>query len=130
MTFVKKLQVLHIAVACHERGGAPSLCEVKFYDTDCTTAVKARDLLIKKARKSYAGCGEPVNEIVYKFPFRDLVGFYCGDNGLDFVFPAGHPVFKLIANGNYNKRDIAEKLVDLYDYYNDLHQEKRRKIAA
>jgi hypothetical protein len=130
MTFVKKLQVVHIGLELHQRGGAPRLDYVKFYDTDCTTPIQVRNLLIKQCREEYKGGGERLDDLVTKFPFRDLVGFYYAEGGMDFVFPAGHPVFKLIASGKYNKKDIAEKLLDLHDYYYDLHQENRRKLAA
>lgn len=130
------LKVVHISIYAHGRGGGMLLNHVKFYGAkNCSTVVQARDAFIKRERADYSAnrCegDEPASEAIRKFPFRnDLVGYYAYEDGLNFVFGETHPVYKLVQSKNYKDKDLADKLAELHDYHYELHQAKRRKLAA
>lgn len=132
-------KVLHVAIYVDGGRGnnVGKLHSLGFFGAkNCSTVAQARDLFIKKFRKEYAegrerGEGETPSEAIYKFPFRnDLVGYYHFEDGLSFVFPEGHPVYKLVQSKNYKDDDLADKLYDLYLAHDRAHREKQRKLAA
>jgi hypothetical protein len=132
-------KVLHVAIYIDGGRGnnEAKLHSLGFFGAkNCSTVAQARDLFIKKFRKEYAadrerGEGETPSEAIYKFPFRnDLVGYYHFEDGLSFVFPEGHPVYKLVQSKNYKDDDLAEKLYDLFLDHDRVRWEKQRKQAA
>lgn len=132
------LNVLHIAIYIDGGRGnnKAKLNSLGFFGAkNCTTLAQARDAFIKKYRAEYKknswepGCETP-SELIYKFPFRnELVGYYHFDDGLSFVFGEDHPVYKLVKSKNYNDDDLADKLWDLFLYYDDLRQAKHKQVA-
>lgn len=123
------LRFVCIAICTGDQATNPHVVSTEFFDTSCSTLVKARDLLIKRERTKYvkdfgsdrhSGCYEPASELIYKFSFRDkLVGFHHFDDGLTFLFEEGHPVYKLIVSGKCPGDKLAEHLVDLWVFYDD-----------
>lgn len=132
------LKVVHIEISISAFSGV-SLNNVKFYATkEFSSAAQIRDAFIKKYREEYVkeyerGFDSSPSEAIYKFPFRDLVGYYHFDDGLSFVLPEEHPIYKLVASKKYKNKDLATMLLDLYDRYSDLHEERKlrklRKVA-
>ena len=102
------------------------------YDSKFSTLIKARDELIREARAEYIkdfytpgdDGYEPANEVISKFPFKDLVGYYHFDEGLTFLFREDSPVFKPIVEGKILGTELAERLLDLFDYHYDKHESK------
>ena len=120
------MKVLHVAIYGDRTGFY--LNSLGFFEAkNCSTLVQARDAFIKKFRAEYKrdfwipGSESPAS-VIYKFPFRDLVGYYHFEDGLSFVFPEGHPVYKLVQSKNYKDNDLAEKLCELYCQYDELRQ--------
>ena len=130
------LKVVHISIYAHGRGGGMLLNSVNFYGAkNCSTVIQARDAFIKMERADYSADripgDEPASEAIRKFPFRsDLVGYYAFEDGLNFIFPEEHPVYKLVQSKNYDDKDLADKLADLFDYHYKQHEGKRKRVAA
>lgn len=123
------MKILHIAI--YTDYSDVNLNSLGFFEAkNCSTLVQARDAFIKKFRAEYKrdnwepGSESPASAI-YKFPFRDLVGYYHFEDGLSFVFPENHPVYQLVKSKNYQDKDLAEKLYDLFLYHDEQRQAKQ-----
>jgi hypothetical protein len=107
----------------------------KFWDMNtCTTLIKARDFLIKQARKEYVATkdieDEPASEAITKFEFgTKLVGYFHFD-GLNFLFPEGHPIYELAARGYADDPRFGEGLIDLFESTRRVRKRKKAKKVA
>jgi len=123
-------RLVHIEVVPSRIKGETKVTIADFYDMNtCKTLVKARDFLIKRARAEYIATKDREDESAYtaisKFNFgKDLVGYYHFDDGLNFLFEEGHPVFQLVVAGKHKDPRFAEGLYDLYQTIRDANRER------
>lgn len=133
------MRFVSIAICTGDQATKPHVVKTEFFDTSCSTLVKARDQLIKRERTDYiksagsdrySDCYESASRLIYKFRFRDkFVGFHQFYDGLTFLFEEGHPVYKLIVSGKCSNDKLAEELVDLWVFHND-RKTQQTSLAA
>jgi hypothetical protein len=121
------LRFVCIEICTGGRSGLAEIVSTKGYDIKGGNLTKARDMLIKQARAKHRednrpvpGEDEPASQLIYKFSLgKQLVGYHHYEDGLTFLFNEGNPIYELIAAGK-SPKDLAEKLVDLYDFHAGL----------
>jgi hypothetical protein len=129
-----KFRFVVVEVCTGGRHGTAEILSQQVYDTTHSTLIKARDELIRRARAEHVkdlyvpgeSC-EPVSTLIYKFNFKnDLVGYYHYDEGLTFLFKEDSPVYEPIVTNKIQGQELAERLIDLHDFYSDDQWEQRQ----
>ena len=132
-----KFRFVVVEITTGGRHGTPEVIGQQVYDTTHSTLIKARDELIRRARalhvKEFYVPGEAqgsVSEEIFKFEFKnDLVGYYHYDEGLTFLFREDSPVFDPIVKGKIRGQELAERLLDLFDFHREAARERSLDFA-
>jgi len=122
-----KLRFVCVEICTGGRHGTADVVGQQVYDTTHKTLIKARDELIRRARAEHVKefyvpfeGGESVSEEIFKFEFKnDLVGYYHYDTGLTFLFREDSPVYEPIVKGKIKGEELAEHLMDLFDFHRE-----------
>ena len=125
-----KFRFLCVEITTGSPCSSAEVISKRVYDSKFSTLIKARDELIRQARAEYTknfytpgdDGYEPASEVIIKFPYKKLMGYYQLDHGLVFLFRNDSPIYWAIVEGKIDDIDLAERLIDLFDYHYDISE--------